>query len=214
MSLVHLSHRAGRELCRYLISQGHELDIVGDDPRFGRGVESHPDLRFCKAGASGPVLRLGGEVREGYPGSAAMCAVILGKFLIHRLDITDENILEYAKSRKLEAVNVRQGYTKCGCVTVDDGALITSDPGIIRALRGRGIEVLEVTPGHVALPGFPTGFIGGASGRVGGEVIFNGDLSAHPYFERICGFIRSRGLGVRYFKEYALEDIGSIIEEE
>jgi len=81
------------------------------------------------------------------------------------------------------------------------------------ALKNTDVEVLTVREGHVLLPGFDTGFIGGASGRVGDEIIFNGDLSAHPDFEKIRDFIQCRGLKVRYFPGLPLTDIGSIIEE-
>ena len=74
-----------------------------------------------------------------------------------------------------------------------------------------GIDVLTIRPGYVELPGYDTGFIGGTSGRVGNEVIFNGDLSAHPDFPEIRDFIADRGIGLKYFIGYPLRDIGSII---
>jgi hypothetical protein len=73
------------------------------------------------------------------------------------------------------------------------------------------MDVLMITPGHILLPGYDTGFIGGASGRIGDTVIFNGDLSAHPDSDRIIRFIEDRGLKVRWFPEWPLKDIGSII---
>ena len=45
------------------------------------------------------------------------------------------------------------------------------------------------------------------------EIVFNGDLSAHPDFNVISAFIESRGLSCVYFKDYPLTDIGSIIVE-
>ena len=61
------------------------------------------------------------------------------------------------------------------------------------------------------LRGADTGFIGGASGRVDDEIVFNGDLSAHPNLKKITAFIEARGLGCKWFDSYVLEDIGSII---
>lgn len=217
MSRVYLSHLAGRELCDYLTLLGHELCFIGDDARFGHGVESHADLRVCKLGAEpeSPLLFMNGTPAPRYPDNASFCAVILGRYLIHRLDITHADILKYAMERGLEAVNVRQGYTRCSCVILDSRSIITSDRGIYSALLPiRGLDVLCVSEGHVKLTGYERGFIGGASGRVGDEIIFNGDLSAHPDFERICSFAGSRGLRVKYFPEFELEDIGSIIEED
>ena len=73
------------------------------------------------------------------------------------------------------------------------------------------MNVLIVEPGFVKLRGADTGFIGGASGRVDGEIVFNGDLSVHPNFREITAFIEAQGLGCKWFGSYELEDIGSII---
>ncbi len=214
MSDVWLSRRAGAELTAYIRSRGHRLRPVEDDPRFGPGVESHADLRMCKMGPSGPVLRLTGAPYPAYPRGAAMCAVVLEGFVIHRLDITDPGILAYCRERAFREINVRQGYARCSCLPVDGKSVITADPGICAALsRVPELRVLRVSPGHVSLPGFKTGFLGGAAGRVGDEILFNGDLKRHPDFEAIRDFIASRGLGVRFFESFALEDVGSIIEE-
>ena len=65
----------------------------------------------------------------------------------------------------------------------------------------------------VELPGYKRGFIGGASGRVGDEIWFNGDLNAHPDAQNIVNFICRCGLTVCWISDVPLVDIGSIIEE-
>lgn len=216
MSRILLSHLAARPLREYLLSQGHTLHILEDDPRYGPGVEAHADLSFCKLGTAGPVLsRKTPPLSPAYPDNASMCALVLDGFLVHRLDITDGNILQYCRDRGYRLVNVRQGYAKCACVPLDGRSVVTSDPGIYRALsRIPELDVWQVREGFVTLPGFDTGFLGGASGRVGDEILFNGDLSRHPDFERICELILSRGLKPRFFRGLDLLDIGSIIELE
>lgn len=215
MSRVILSHLACDGLRAYLQGRGHTLVEIEDDPRYGAGVASHADLRYCAIGPGGPVLKRGAPPRSpAYPDNAAMCAVALDGFLIHRLDITDPGILRRCRERGFREINVRQGYTRCSCLPVDGRSVITSDPGIFSALSGvPGLDVLRVREGHVALPGYDRGFIGGTTGRVGDEVLFNGDLSRHPDFLNIKRFIESRGLAVRYFRDVPLTDVGSIIEE-
>jgi hypothetical protein len=71
---------------------------------------------------------------------------------------------------------------------------------------------LLIDKGHIQLQGFDYGFIGGASGRIGDTIIFNGDITQHPDYEKIAAFIEDRDLKIKYFTEYPLEDIGSIIE--
>lgn len=216
MSIVHLSENAYPELTEYLCSRGHEVRIVKTDERVGAGVGDHADLRMCRmgAGASEEVLHWNVEnFGEKYPENAAYCAVVLEGFLIHRLDITAPKIAEFAEKRGLTAVNVRQGYTRCSCAVVDERSLITADRGIIKALeKYPEIAVLEISEGSVLLPGFEYGFLGGTMGRVGNEILFNGDVTEHPDYEKIKKFIENRGLKMKCFGG-KLRDIGSIIEE-
>ncbi|HVI40969.1 MAG TPA: hypothetical protein VM577_09935, partial [Anaerovoracaceae bacterium] len=132
--------------------------------------------------------------------------------LIHSTKHTDPVILSRAMELGLQLINVKQGYTKCNLVIVDENSAITSDMGLAVSLKKHNLEVLLISSGHVGLEGFPYGFLGGTSGRAGNEIIFNGNLSAHPDYKKIKQFIQKRGLQVTYFEEYPLEDIGSIIQ--
>lgn len=208
---VFLSHLAGNELKEYLSRSGYTVTEIFDLPVLGKHIASHPDLVICKT-IDGVITADPFLLAETYPNDARYCAVFLGKHMLHRLDITAPEVLKKAKNLGLELINVRQGYTKCSTVVVDKTAVITSDKGIANALKNTAVDLLTVSEGHVFLPGFDYGFIGGASGRVGDEIIFNGDLSAHPDFVSIVNFIESRGLKVKYFPTYPLTDIGSIIE--
>lgn len=215
MKEVFLSEKADARLVSYLSGEGYEVRLVPADARLG-AIGDHPDLSMTKLGAlpSSPVLPGDPAVfAPDYPQNAACCAVCLDRYILHRRDITAPALKREADRLGLVPINVRQGYAKCACVVVDGSAVITADRGILRALREHpDIAVLPIGEGHVALPGYDTGFLGGASGRVGDEIVFNGDLSRHPDFARIVDFIASRSLGVRFFREYPLTDIGSIIE--
>ena len=174
------------------------------------------------------------KLSASYPDDCAYNAACTGKYLICRMDSTAPEILEYAEAHGMAVINVRQGYAKCSTVVVDENSIITYDRGIAKACAATGgriiqadadtverhnekcstagaLTVLLVTPGHVLLPGMDTGFIGGASGRVGDEIVFNGDLSAHPDFVAIREFIENRGLKCKWFPEFPLTDIGSIV---
>jgi hypothetical protein len=146
-----------------------------------------------------------------YPGTIPYNAAVFGNYFMHNLSFTDTLLLEKARGKGLTLIDVAQGYTKCNTVVVDDNAIITSDPGIAAAASMFGIDVLTISQGHVLLEGFDYGFLGGASGRIGDKIYFNGDLSAHPDCQQIITFIASRGLHAKFFPVYPLEDIGSII---
>jgi len=99
------------------------------------------------------------------------------------------------------------------CVVVDENSIITPDIGIQKACLNAGLDVLLIEKGQVVLEGYDYGFIGGASGKVGNRIIFNGDITLHSDYDKIRSFIEARNLEIVYFDQYPLTDIGSIIEE-
>lgn len=130
----------------------------------------------------------------------------------------------FSPSGELEFVDVSQGYTRCCCLPVDDDSFITSDMGIAKALTAANADVLVIEKGHIKLDGFDYGFIGGCAGHImttsnrenkteaiKPTILFNGDLSAHPDYNKIAAFINDRGKNVEFFADYPLTDIGSII---
>ncbi len=231
MNTVCLSEKTNRILKDALRGKGYELiEIVGTDKVYD-AISSHGDIYLCKicgeliaAPVQLPFIQEGlqkngiryvpGEKDPGfkYPENVKYNAAQIGSRLIHNTNHTDPAVLLAAKAHGLELIDVKQGYTKCNLVVVDENSAVTSDIGLAAVLKKNGLDVLMISPGHVRLKGFPYGFLGGASGRVGGEIVFNGDLSAHPDFQAIKGFIQTRGLHPLWFEEYPLEDVGSIIE--
>ncbi len=212
MSKVIVSKDACRGLIEYLEEGGHEVMRFGTLEKVAPPVANHPDLVFCrlKDGMTfeGDPERLSPK----YPGDVIYNGCSTGEYFIHDLRVTDPELLDAVKRAGLKCVNVRQGYSRCSILPVDGKSIITYDKGCDLALTAAGLNVLRIRPGHVLLPGYNEGFIGGTAGRVGDEILFNGDLSAHPDFEAIRDFICERGLGLKYFDDCPLTDIGSIIE--
>ncbi|MDD4564138.1 MAG: hypothetical protein PHE79_01430 [Eubacteriales bacterium] len=231
MSMILISENANIVLKDHLINKGHLLCEVVKTASVYDAISSHPDIYACKLddelivskdllpfsekllmernikyipGASIPGYR--------YPENIIYNAVQLGTHFVHNTKYTDPILLNAALEKELCLVHVNQGYTKCNTVSVDANSAITSDNGIASALTFHGIDALVATPGHVKLESFPYGFLGGASGRVDDEIIFNGNLSNHPDYFRIKNFIEERKLRVVFFEDYPLEDIGSIIQ--
>ena len=231
MKTVCISENANRILKDALRDKGYELiEIAGTDKVYD-AISSHGDIYVCKicgelivAPVQLPLLQekllkngisyMPGASDPGrrYPENVRYNAAQIGRRLIHNTKHSDPVVLRAAKEHALELIDVKQGYTKCNLVVVDEDSAITSDMGLSAVLIKRGIDVLTVSQGHVKLKGFPYGFLGGASGRVGNEIVFNGNLSAHPDFQAIKEFIRKRGLDAVWFEEYPLKDVGSIIQ--
>lgn len=209
--MIFVSETADPLLLEHLTAQGHQTHIIKATGATYPPVSSHPDIYMCGLGPGRPVFfgcleKLG----PSYPENIRYNAACTGKYFIHNLKHTDPELLERATS--LEKIHVSQGYAKCNMVIVDEGSIITSDRGIYKACRNE-LDVLLIQPGHVRLRGFPYGFLGGASGRIGDTLVFNGNLEQHPDFVSIKNFIKKRSLDLVYFRQYPLEDIGSIIED-
>ncbi len=165
-----------------------------------------------------------GHIGSAYPEDVVYNAAVTERFFLHNTRFTSPQLLDRARDAGLEIISVRQGYTKCSCVTVGERSLITADEGIVHTLDAYNrnileetggaedtIDVLRIEKGHVKLEDFEYGFLGGASGCVGDTVYFNGDLSQHPDCGKIVRFIEEHGYRVRYFPGEELTDIGSVI---
>ncbi|MGN0657968.1 MAG: DUF6873 family GME fold protein [Emergencia sp.] len=215
MSRIYISENANRILTDYLAGCGHTLEFISSSGIVDPALSTHPDIFLCKMGIGENAPVYFAEEKDlsmDYPGDCAFNAACTGKYFIHNLSATSGRLLQAAEEAGMILINVRQGYTKCSTVIVDENSIITYDEGIARACSPYpDLQVLLISPGFIRLDGYDTGFIGGCSGRIGDEIIFNGDLFAHPDFSRIRRFIESRGLTCRWFADYRLTDIGSIL---
>ena len=215
MNRLYISKDANLRLKEYLSEKGYILETIASEGIVDKGISNHPDIFLCKMGVlDGSPLFFAGkdDLGKDYPADCAFNAACTGKFFIHKLSATNEKLLLAAKEMGMTLIDVQQGYTKCSVAIVDETSIITYDEGIIKACsKYPELSVLRVAPGFVRLDGYDTGFIGGASGRVGKEIIFHGDLFAHPDFAAIVDFIESRGLICKWFPQFNLTDIGSIL---
>ena len=108
--------------------------------------------------------------------------------------------------------SVAQGYTRCAAAVVDANSLITADRGVSRAAQKAGVEVLEIQPGHIQLPGYEYGFIGGCCGLAApDELLFTGSLKSHPDGRRIQEFLQQRNITAIELTDGPLLDIGGIL---
>ena len=212
MSNVYISHLADNKIKNFLIESGHTVLEVSPLAEVDSAISSHPDIYMCHLGTE---LFHGdpSKLTHDYPGHAIYNGCSIGKYFIHNPKITDKMLLSEVEHLGLIKVDVRQGYAKCSCIVVDENSIITADKGIAKASIAAGLDVLVIDNAQVKLEGYPYGFIGGASGKVGNVILFNGNLRKHSNFNEIREFIERRGVSIKYFEDYPLTDIGSIIEE-
>lgn len=141
-----------------------------------------------------------------YPGDILFNALGIGNTLFGRCDFVSSHILGMFE----RTVNVAQGYAACSTLVLSENAIITADSTIARAARDNSVNVLEIAPGHIALPGYHYGFIGGASFVYGSTVYFFGNTDDHPDSARIKDFIHDQGMELICLDPHApLSDFGS-----
>lgn len=105
-------------------------------------------------------------------------------------------------------VPVRQGYARCSSALVGAG-VITADRGIARALTKVGIPCLVIAPGHVRLPDYNCGFIGGASFSLSPALTaFAGNLDGHPDADAMRAFAAKQGVTLLSLSREPLTDVG------
>lgn len=147
-----------------------------------------------------------------YPADIAYNVARAGRCAMHLLTQTDPVLLRELEHSGIALVPVRQGYAKCNICVVDECSIITSDAGLAAAARKNGMAVLQIVPGHIALPGYPYGFIGGASGSLpDGTVVFCGDVRCHPDFLQIDAFFHERQVPYVSLSSATLTDFGSVL---
>jgi hypothetical protein len=148
----------------------------------------------------------------GYPRTALYNAARVGEKVFLNRRYADRSVVDISEKKGLAIVDVTQGYTRCSVMAVSGNAFITSDRKIADAGKNSGMDVLEVSPREVELPGEKHGFIGGACGLTpGGEVVILGDPRAHPQGKEIMDFINARAEGCVFTKGLPLYDAGSIL---
>ena len=197
------------------------------DPR----LRSHADLSFFRAGkeiwlSSHLIHSFYPEIfrksyynviftyyirQNQYPNDARMNLLVLGKYLFFSPKASDPNIVNFlTRKRGYQGIAVKQGYLRCSCLSVDENSLITADHGIASAARKAGLDVLQITPGHVALEGFPYGFLGGAGFLLNEKnLILTGHLDEHPDKGRIETFLNAKDVSLHFLTQEPVFDIGS-----
>ncbi|HKK95741.1 MAG TPA: hypothetical protein VJ916_05455 [Anaerovoracaceae bacterium] len=235
MSIIYISEHAHNCVKKYIKDKGHRIIQLPENNFVLRSISSHPDMFMCKMGckSDSPIiysdefkLLMGTKAPEGgfdlkldkkYPNDVIFNAASTGKYFIHCLRYTDEKVLSAAKKLQQHLIDIPQGYSKCSIVIVNEDSIITYDRGITKKIYTEYFPeapgVLQIKPGYIKLPGLNLGFLGGTSGRIGNEIIFNGDLQMHPDHLKIKAYIESKGLRCVWFKGHDLMDIGTIIEE-
>ncbi len=206
--------------------------LLPPHPALDAPVASHPDMLMWVCGktvvtysdyyalasdvfdelmsAGFEVILSGEAVSFAYPHDVKLNCALVGNCVFGRADAVSESIKKIIVKNNLNLINTRQGYAKCSTAIVSKNAIITADRGICSLACGAGLDVLSVSPAHVSLDGYDTGFIGGATASCEDALLFCGDLDTHPDAESIRSFCRKHSKKAVSLSDEPLYDYGTI----
>lgn len=150
------------------------------------------------------------DLNVGYKNESKLNIVITNSMIMCNPK-TCTDIDSFKSGKKI--IYVKQGYTKCSTVIINNNCFITEDESIYKSLIKLKYECLLIDKGYVRLDGYNYGFIGGASAVLDNEILlFFGDISKHPQYNLIREFCDKNKIKVQYIEDMPLTDIGGIIE--
>lgn len=233
--MLFINRTLPQEYLKQLYTWGHDVITLPEDSRLPFPVSSHPDMLLfltdrtlitdqtyyhemaqreldsaCKHGNL--TLQLTDEApSQQYPHDIRFNALQIGRHLFCHPTHTSRAISAQAKREHWNVIPTKQGYARCSACPIGTSALITADPSIAAAAKKHDLEVCNIHQGHVLLPGYPHGFIGGCCGAYGNRLFFCGDPLLHPDGEYLLSFVRSHGMTPITMPGLPLFDAGSLI---
>lgn len=144
-----------------------------------------------------------------YPKDIILNYLSINNLFVHSTKYTDKAVFNNINAQKI--INVKQGYTKCSVLPINDNAVITSDKIIAKKLSENNIDVLMIPPKDILLPGMNYGFIGGVGGLISAnKLALFGQLSEYCFGNEVYNFLYKYDVEPIYLKKGKLIDRGSI----
>lgn len=230
--LCFIDYRTPKKEKENLISLGAEIIEVPKSPNLYNAISGHPDIQisiidrnkkkilinrnlsndFKKLISSYNIsyIESKNSLKENYPNNIIINSLNLENYFIHNLKFTDPNLLNLVKSKKL--LNVKQGYTNCSVLKVNETSFITSDNGIYKKLIKENFDILLIPPGDIVLEDFDYGFIGGTGGLISDNtIVFFGSLDNFQYGTLVKSFLKKHNINPIYLSNDKLHDRGSLL---
>lgn len=135
------------------------------------------------------IVKVDKACQKEYPNDIGLNCLVIGKLLVSKNDATAKEILDFAIENGYKILNVKQGYTACSTLVINDLSAITTDKGIYEALIQEGKRALLVSTNGIKLNGYNCGFIGGAGVIIENSAYFFGDIKLHPDYTKILEFL-------------------------
>ncbi len=191
-------------------------------------VSAHPDMLMANIGGTlivhceytegQKILRENGipfvlsniPVEKSYPHDVRLNCFAAGLcFFAHQSGISAD-ARRLAENKRLRFVPVKQGYTKCASA-VAGGAVATADKSIYKAALRENIPTLLLSPHHIDIETYDTGFIGGASFALEDKLFFFGKIERYPQYEELRDFFAKQGITLVSLGDDPIFDYGGAV---
>lgn len=150
------------------------------------------------------------ECKSKYPNDIGLNVLVIGKKIFCNVKNTASEILALAKKDNYEIIDVKQGYSACSTMVLDENHAITGDNGMCKVLINSGIETLLIDPKEIRLDGYNHGFVGGSVGVLDKNAYFFGEIKALSDGEKMIKFLKKTGIEEKYISKNQLFDFGGI----
>lgn len=147
-----------------------------------------------------------------YPSDIAFNIILINSTIIGLEKHMAPEIKKFAARQQLKIRDCKQGYSRCSCAFVSNGAIITGDATLLKIFKTMDFDVLKITNQGILLTGYDVGFIGGCCAKLEPSVLaVTGDIGCHKDCENIKAFCRNHNVYIESLCEGPLRDIGGII---
>lgn len=223
--LAYLSEKADNKIIDSLSQKGFEVILLPPFSSLSNPVSTHADMLLLSVDrylfvhqdydiatkGFDKVIKIDEPMSSKYPNDILLNIAIVGKNVFANTKYASATILKYLEQNGYSIHHVSQGYAHCSTCIVNDNAIITADKGIALTAQNIGIDVLLIDEGHISLPPYDYGFIGGSCGLHGDSIYFCGSLNYHPNGEDIRAFCKSYGKQIVELLDAPIIDIGGIL---
>lgn len=174
-------------------------------------VSAHPDMLMANIGgtlliheeyAAGqallqdlhiPFMLSHTPVEKEYPNDVRLNCFSVGHCFFANSKAVSADAVSLAEEKNFRFVSVKQGYAKCSSA-IAGGAVATADKSIYKAALRENIPTLLLSPHHIDIETYDTGFIGGAGFSLDDKLFFFGHIESYPQYTELRNFFTKQGI--------------------
>ncbi len=145
-----------------------------------------------------------------YPLDVGLNVLVIGKRIFCNKKYVASEILSVAEGLNYKIVDVKQGYSSCSTLVVNENCAITGDKGMYLALKNEGIDVLLISPESIILDNYNHGFIGGSGGIFENTAYFFGEIEVIKEYKAIISTLENASCKIAPIFSENLFDFGGI----